>query len=261
MDVPFDLASVTAVIDSELPQAAALASRYDIDLSPSKLTVPPTTRFIFEYIDSKLTLASLNHPKMAPLWVDFVEGKNNHRRQFGGGKNQSIAKAVGIQAARKPIVLDATAGLGADAFVLASLGCQVTMHERNPWVYELLLDALVRLQNSTDTDLLAIAQRLKLSSRCSLSTLMESADVVYLDPMFPERKKSALVKKEMQIFHELVGADTDSDELLPLAIDTAKYRVVVKRPKLAPPLADQEPSYSLKGKSGRFDIYALKAIK
>ena len=84
--------------------------------------------------------------------------------------------------------------------------------------------------------------------------------MVYLDPMFPERKKSAQVKKEMQIFHALIGADLDADQLLENALERANYRVVVKRPRIAPFLNNQKPSYQLEGKSSRYDIYTNKAL-
>ena len=87
-----------------------------------------------------------------------------------------------------------------------------------------------------------------------------SIDVVYLDPMFPERKKSAKVKKQMQAFHAIVGTDADADGLLALALNVATYRVVVKRPAGANYLAEKKPSYSLEGKSTRYDIYTLKKL-
>jgi 16S rRNA (guanine1516-N2)-methyltransferase len=85
-------------------------------------------------------------------------------------------------------------------------------------------------------------------------------DIVYIDPMFPERKKSAKVKKEMQAFHSIVGSDDDSADLLSLALDHAKYRVVVKRSVSAEALGNLTPSYSLTGRSTRFDVFALNRL-
>ena len=85
-------------------------------------------------------------------------------------------------------------------------------------------------------------------------------DVVYVDPMFPLRKKSAKVKKAMQAFHAIVGTDPDADDLLANALKVARYRVVVKRPTGAGFLAETKPNYSLEGKSTRYDIYALKKL-
>jgi 16S rRNA (guanine1516-N2)-methyltransferase len=89
-------------------------------------------------------------------------------------------------------------------------------------------------------------------------TESQRPDVVYLDPMFPARSKSAQVKKEMQVFHQLVGTDPDADQLLELARACAKKRVVVKRPRIAPELAAARPSYTLTGKSNRYDIYVAR---
>lgn len=199
--------------------------------------------------------------------VDFCEGANAHRRKFGGGKSQMIAKAVGVSARFKPSVLDATAGLGADAFVLASLGCKLTLFERSPIAHLLLDDGLSRARIcalSQDPHLQTIIQRMSLVAGDALEELKnfdkQSVDIVYLDPMFPQRKKSAEVKKQMQAFHHLIGQDLDAVGLLDLALRVAHYRVVVKRPRTAPHLGGQAPTYSLQGKSSRFDIYALRSI-
>ena len=88
----------------------------------------------------------------------------------------------------------------------------------------------------------------------------EKPDVVFLDPMFPEKRKNAAPKKEMAAFHFLVGADADADALLPLALQVAQRRVVVKRPRHAPVLAGVKPSLVLEGESTRFDIYPLRSM-
>lgn len=199
--------------------------------------------------------------KEKPIVVDFVGGKAGHRRKFGGGKGQDIAKAVGLNKGVKPSVLDATGGLGRDAFVLASLGCNVTMVERSPVVAALLEDGLRRALD--DSDVAPIAQQMSLLPGNAIELMRASDnkyDVVYLDPMFPHREKSALVKKEMRLFQELLGDDPDADQLLQPALDLARYRVVVKRPRLAPDLNGQAPAYRLQGKACRYDIYALKAF-
>lgn len=217
------------------------------------------------------------------VYVDFVEGELAHRRKFGGGKGQMIAKAVGLNKGFVPTVLDATAGLGADAFVLASLGCNVTMIERSPVARLLLADGLDRAKNfvaisnsehegeakESKDDLSAVIQRMTLVPGDSLNLLelealgglsINKPDVIYLDPMFPERKKTAQVKKGMKAFHNVIGEDVDADKLLEMAIALAEYRVVVKRPKIAPFLNDKKPMYQLLGKSSRFDIYTIKAL-
>jgi 16S rRNA (guanine1516-N2)-methyltransferase len=126
-----------------------------------------------------------------------------------------IAKAVGMKSGVCPLVFDATAGLGGDAFVLASLGAAVIMQERNPVVHALLSDGLARLALDARADLQGVVSRLHLRAQQGDSTqAMPGADVIYLDPMFPVRGKQAAVKKEMAAFHDLVGTDDDQDDLL-----------------------------------------------
>jgi len=87
-----------------------------------------------------------------------------------------------------------------------------------------------------------------------------AVDVVYLDPMFPPRDKSALVKKEMRAFHDVVGSDDDADALLAPALKLAQKRVVVKRPGYAGFLAGVAPTMAVTGKNNRFDVYINAAI-
>lgn len=220
--------------------------------------------FVLWLDDAGLKLQQTGRKAPGPVWVDFAHGAADHRRQYGGGRGQMVAKAVGLKAGVNPRVLDATAGLGGDAYVLACLGAQVHMQERNPVVYSLLSDGLSRLQQVAESqapDLLAVAGRLSLApDLCRSEQGMTAADVVYLDPMFPSREKSAAVKKEMTAFHSLVGEDPDQDGLLAQALDAARYRVVVKRPRKAPWLAGQKPALALTGKSSRFDIYTLRKM-
>lgn len=205
----------------------------------------------------RLELRKRDEPKLGGIFVDFVEGAMAHRRRFGGGRGEAVAKAVGIKSGYLPVVVDATAGLGRDAFVLASLGCRVQMFERHPVVAALLEDGLQRgYQNAEIGGWLR--ERLTLihaSSLEGLSSLAEKPDVVYLDPMYPHRQKSALVKKEMRVFQTLVGADEDADGLLEPARRLAKKRIVVKRPDYAPPLAGIATQSAVVTKSHRFDIY------
>lgn len=219
-------------------------------------------------ITDVIALQQTGRKAPGPIFVEFTEGAVDHRRKFGGGKGQMIAKAVGIKAGVYPLVLDATAGMGKDSFVLATLGCRLTMIERSPIVYALLQDGLRRAleyAREQDAELLQVIERMHLvaqDSRAYLESLAteQLPDVIYLDPMFPERQKSADVKKEMAAFHSVVGKDADADALLPLALAKVNYRVVVKRPRKAPFLNNQPPSYQLEGKSSRFDIYTVKKI-
>ncbi|MFC3393765.1 16S rRNA (guanine(1516)-N(2))-methyltransferase RsmJ [Brenneria rubrifaciens] len=205
----------------------------------------------------RLELRKQDEPRLGAIYVDFVAGPMAHRRRFGGGRGEAVAKAVGIKKDYLPDVVDATAGLGRDAFVLASLGCHVRMLERHPVVAALLDDGLQRGYQDTEIGPW-LRERLTLLHASSLTALRDIApapDVVYLDPMFPHRRKSALVKKEMRVFQSLVGADDDADALLAPARTLAKKRVVVKRPDYAPPLAGVPAQSMLETKSHRFDFY------
>jgi 16S rRNA (guanine1516-N2)-methyltransferase len=237
---------------------AELAKQWGFSLEPVV-----DAQFQLLYSDKGLELFKLDEPKLGAVYVDFAGGAVNHRRKFGGGKGQAIAKAVGLKSGVTPSVVDGTAGLGRDAFVLASLGCYVTMLERSPIVAALLDDGLKRAAKDPDIGDW-ITARLKLVFASSLSKLEDlgiSPDVVYLDPMYPHKKKSALVKKEMRVFQSLVGADLDADGLFEPAMRVATKRVVVKRPDYAEYIANAEPSMAIETKKNRFDVYVKQAMK
>lgn len=219
--------------------------------------------FALQVAADGLQLQQLGDDAPGPVRVDFIEGKAAHRRLFGGGSGQMIAKAVGIQPGVRPRVLDATAGLGKDAFVLASLGCEVSLIERQPIIAALLEDGLAR--GVRDLEVGGIIAQMRLLTGNSIELIRqwegEPPQVIYLDPMFPHREKTALVKKEMRLFRPLVGDDMDAPTLLEAALALASHRVVVKRPRKAPSIEGAKPSYALDGKSSRYDIYPIKALK
>lgn len=194
--------------------------------------------------------------------VDFLGGAMAHRRQFGGGSGQMLAKAVGLRQGVRPCVLDATAGMGRDAFVLAQLGCSLTLIERHPVIAALLADGMQRARDDTEVAPILGRMRLRCGDAIQLMRQWEEAvpQVIYLDPMFPHRDKSALVKKEMRLFRALAGDDDDAPALLESALQLASHRVVVKRPRKAPAITGPLPAHSLEGKSSRFDIYPKKAL-
>lgn len=195
--------------------------------------------------------------------VDFVEGALAHRRQFGGGAGQMVARAVGLRGAVRPTVLDATAGLGRDAFVLAALGCEVTLIERQPVIAALLEDGLQRARQAGG-EVAEIATRMQLIQADAIETMANWSaavpQVIHLDPMFPHRDKSALVKKEMRLFRPLAGDDLDAPALLAAALQLASHRVTVKRPRKAPTIDGPPPSAQLTGQSSRYDIYGKKKL-
>ena len=191
--------------------------------------------------------------------VDFVGGALGHRLRFGGGRGQPLARAIGIKPGFDPGVWDATAGLGRDAFVIASLGCQVTLCERSPVLAALLDDGLQRAALNAEIGKW-VESRMTLRFGDSAKLLAELAeadrpDTVYLDPMYPAGKSSVLVKKEIRAVQQLVGEDQDSLPLLETALNVAKRRVVVKRPHRAGPLHDRKPATSIESKKTRYDIY------
>jgi len=267
--------SFPIVIDGQLlpDKAHALAQQLNIPLmSPSNTEKDKPVMKLGWWQDGKKSgddigetdyKLALFPPNTGPVYVDFVTGKKNHRRQFGGGKGQPLARAV--LAAEHPTIIDATAGMGGDAFVFASLGCQVTMIERSPIIAALLQDALNRAQqNDTPEEIQEIVSRLSLINDDATQYLTNQTpicDVVYLDPMYPENKKSAATKKDMQALQHLVGPDMDSETLLKAALHVAQKRVVVKRPKNAPTLVGIQPNASIQSPNTRYDIYAIKALK
>lgn len=223
--------------------------------------------FELRFEQNCLSLHKRDEPKLDGISVDFVSGAVAHRRKFGGGRGQSIAKAVGLKQGVTPTVVDGTAGLGRDAFVLASLGCKVIMVERHPVVAALLEDGLRRAYEDAEIGEW-MRDLMSLFHGSSISALADAAkssgteiDVVYLDPMYPHREKSALVKKEMRVFQTLVGADLDADGLLAPAMALATKRVVVKRPDYAEDLNGVKPSMVLAQKKNRFDVYVKSAMK
>jgi len=196
------------------------------------------------------------------VWAEFAAGRFRHRLRFGGRGSQALARAVGWKRGTPaPAVVDATAGLGRDAFLLAWLGCRVTAVERSPAVWLLLRDGLLRA--SRDPELAPAVDRLTLL-RGEAGALLPGlaarglAPVVCLDPMHPPRRSTALVRKEMRLLRSQVGGDEDAGELFRAARAAAAARVVVKRPLHAPALA-AAPDFVLRGRSTRFDVYLAGA--
>jgi 16S rRNA (guanine1516-N2)-methyltransferase len=206
-----------------------------------------------------LTLHYLGQAESAPVRVNFDNPKLVYRLR-DRLRSQGIARAAGIKPGLRPAVLDATAGLGKDAFLFASLGCQVRMLERNPIVHALLHDGLQRAAISANAHTSESASRMQLSlaSLAEIVATQESFDVVYLDPMFPARRKSARVKNDLFVLQRLLSCypvSEEDPELLALGLTVARRRVVVKRPARAPDMAQRKPTFRLAGRSSRYDVY------
>jgi len=209
-----------------------------------------------------LALVATGRGQPGPVRCEFVQGPLGYRLRHGGGRGQLVAKALGVGRSREPLrVLEATGGLGRDAAVLAGLGCEVTLLERSPVIVALLEDGLARAARAPGME--ALVERLEWVEADARTWLARPDcpvfDVIHLDPMFPEPGKRAQVKKEMQFFRALVGEDGDAAELLPLALERARFRVAVKRPRRAPWLGDRKPDQTLAGQSSRYDIYINRA--
>ena len=238
---------------------AALAERLGLPLDSE-------AELHLERREGRLVLAGDAKRYGHPLAVEFASGKAAHRRRFGGGRGQLIARACGFAQGVTPSVVDATAGLGRDAFVLASLGAPVLMVERVAAIFVLLEDGLARALGDAETA--EVAARMHLAhgdAATELAALVAAADfppqVVHLDPMFPHRDKSALVKKEMRLFRTLAGDDADAPRLLEAALDVATHRVVVKRPRKAPPIEGPAPRHVIEGKTSRYDLYVHRSLR
>jgi 16S rRNA (guanine1516-N2)-methyltransferase len=204
-------------------------------------------------------LIDQDEPGIAPVVIDFVSGKTAYRRKYGHAGGEPISKAVGIKKGHRPNIVDTTAGWGRDAFVLATMGCRVHMIERSEVIAKLLEDGLHRAEQDEKIGGL-IKDKLSLTCGESRKELLHTPfepEVIYLDPMFPQKEKSALVKKEMRVLQEVVGQDEDADALLNVALTIATNRVVVKRPAYANILAGIKPQTSIKTKKHRFDIYLI----
>lgn len=263
----------TAVCETAAPKARvavaweagleAPAQRLAAELSLPLYTGFPTgddAALLLTLTPARLELREVAAAAAGPVYADFVGGRADYRRKHGGGRSQPLARAVGLKGAAAPTVVDATAGLGRDAFVLASLGAKVVMLERSPVVGALLADALRRAH--ADAVVSTIAARMQLyveDAATYLETLTHPdgvyPEVVYLDPMYPHTNKTALQKKELRLFRAVVGPDDDAAQLLKVARRAAQGRVVVKRPVNAPFLAGVRPDGKIASKNTRFDLY------
>lgn len=249
-------------------EAQALAPRLGLSLAlfegraraALKSLAPEGAALVLE--EAGLGLYALEMPGSGAVRVELGEGRLGWRLAAERARHEAVVKACGLLKSPAPLtIVDATPGLLRDACVLAAAGAPVVLAERSPVIAALIADGLARA--ALQPELAPLLSRLDFrpgDSRQQLEALAgapERPQVVYLDPMFPHRDRSALVKKEMRVFRAVVGADADADTLLAPALAAATRRVVVKRPAGAPWLAARAPSFAQEGKSARFDIYLV----
>ena len=210
--------------------------------------------------DAGLTLVGDN----MELRCDFEEMLP--RIKPGRLQQELLVKAAKVKGAQSPTAIDCTAGLGQDSFLLAAAGFTVRMFERDETIAALLEDGLSRAGNNPVVS--GVAKRMSLERSDSLqylAALVKSddvpPDVIYLDPMFPARQKSAAVKKKFQLIHHLEAPCQNEGALLAAAISAGPRKVVVKRPAKGPHLAGVKPSHSLAGKAVRYDVIIPASIK
>jgi 16S rRNA (guanine1516-N2)-methyltransferase len=249
------MSSLAIVYHGDKPAAAELAlqTRLACALIPGS---SDDYDFLLQFSQGHLSLLSTRADAPGELWVDFADAALSRRRQQGV-KNQELGKAVGLKKHQGQSILDATAGLGGDAFLLASAGCQVKLLERSPVVSALLADGLGRaLQGGGE--LAEIVQRMELRAADFLQLQdLEPVDVVYLDPMFPKDRKTARSKKAMFLLQELLPEPQEGAALLDKAMTLARRRVVVKRGRHSPLMDSSKPDIQYRGSSSRFDVYLM----
>ena len=199
--------------------------------------------------ESGLALVSDN----MKLYGDF--SKSIKRIKQNNLQKEMLIHAVKIKGEKeKLIAIDATAGLGEDSILLAAYGYNVELYEKNPIISELLKDAMERAEKISE--LKDIIGRMKVHNEDSIiamQNLKYKPDIILLDPMFPERTKSALIKKKFQILHKIENPCSDENEMLSSAIKANPKKLVIKRPLKGEYLAGVKPDYSLKGSSIRYD--------
>jgi 16S rRNA (guanine1516-N2)-methyltransferase len=186
----------------------------------------------------------------------FIEGPILHRLKYGKGRGQNLAKAVGMKSNKNRTIVDATAGLGYDAFILASLGANVTLIERSKIMHNLLQEGISEAK-SFGGEISGIISRMNLifgDSKFILPDLLP--EVILIDTMYKDRKKTALVKNDMRLVRDIVGSDSDYIQLIDVALNQASNRVVIKQPRYADQIDNIKPySHQILGKTIRYDVY------
>lgn len=199
------------------------------------------TKFLLEINHDALSLRAVCQPKLKPFCLDF------NRARPGKGKDP-LLRAIGTHTYS---VIDATAGWCSDALHIARHDIKVLAIEQNRIVAALATHAMKKI---TQPDLKKRFTLMNGDSVEVLDSLAQSPDVIYLDPMYPDKNKNSATKKELTLLRDIVGVQENSQQLFARAMAWAKHRVVVKRPHYAPPLAAGKVGET-RSKLVRFDIY------
>jgi 16S rRNA (guanine1516-N2)-methyltransferase len=252
------LAGVCAADEPGLPAAEALAAELSLRLLPlgyAGRPETPTGQLVLSLRAGRLELAATGRRAPGGVAADFCGELQRELAGPGAGRRRALARAAGLGPGESLQILDATAGLGRDAFRLASLGCQVMLVERSPIVAALLSDGIRRA--SADSSAASAVGRMRLVTGDAREVLRRAPrpDVVLIDPMYPPARKSAAPGRELALLRRLLGSDEDAGELLEAARAAALRRVVVKRRAHDPPLDGVPPDLSWPGRSTRFDVY------
>lgn len=245
--------TVFAAREQDRQQAAALAERLGAETTADEAKASQAS-LVLRLDENGLSLVGDG----MMLRADFTAMLP--RLRPGKLQNELLVRAAKLKGAPSPKAFDATAGFGEDSLLLAAAGFDVTLYESDPVIAALLRDALERAK--THPELAGIVERMHVHEGDSIDRLRRMAetepadempDIVYLDPMFPARSKSAAVKKKFQLLHLLERPCSNQDEILEAALSVHPRKVIVKRPSKGPCLADRKPSYSLAGKAVRYD--------
>lgn len=247
---------ISSVYCEELQKKAQLLAG-ELQLAFEEKPTPHVNRQILYYTKEGLGLWRFQGKKLRfsrVLFINFLKGKSGYRLVHNRTIKQPLAKAVGIRPGIRPHIFDATAGMGSDAFVLASLGCNVQLCERSPIIASLLRDGIERAAATTEGQ--EITKKMSLLQGDSIALLPCKFDgTIYLDPMYPHTSSSAEKKLSMRIIRGLVGEDMDGEHLMAAAEACEAKRIVVKRPRLASRISKRQPQYVVEGKSCRYDVY------
>lgn len=244
---------VSATTSSLIAKGMQLANTLQV---PFVELIPQSAEWALVYTESHLELRDLKERYGNPFFIDFGDAQLQYRYQQNNLSKELLVRAVGVKSQYKPSVLDITAGLGRDAYLLSACGCKLILVERSPIIAALLKDGLERANCKLPLHVT--------DAKIFLETLhdpLNFPDVIYFDPIFPEKKKSASVKKQAKILRAIVGVDQDAEDVFHLAMKKALKRVVVKRSRYAPTITlQQKPDIVFMGKAVRFDVYLSKSL-